>query len=553
MLGEWLRKPTGATSVVFVHGILSSGETCWRHANGNYWPELLKQELDLTSLGIYVYTYQTGFTSGTYSLSNVVDDLKERFFKLDGIADSNKVVFVCHSMGGIVVRKLIVERVNDFLDRNIEVGLYLIASPSLGSEYAKWLELIAQFAGHEQAKALKFSQDNQWLNDLDRSFINLKESNRLKIYGKELLEDKFVTLKRFWRKQVVEPFSGNRYFGESLKVAGSDHFSIAKPQDKEADQHRLLLKFIKKLGYSQAPTKSLTEQNDVDSKIFTLKVSKTSISGDDTFICKVRDQIKRILATSKPAALTLREALLKNQPPDFAPEEVLIPNHGSVSPESAIRKWRNTVQATLEQARDNRAEIKQCASDIMGWLILLCVDGNRLQQDGASFIDMDKATEIVIPVKTQAGIEVFVARLQERSAKFQLKGTDKALGEGYVDPADLELGLLKPDCLLEIKKLVYIQVFKKEPSLSEDWLRRLRYTLEFDFEDRNKMYYLSLSRTRQTELVDMIKQLKVDLPHLRILITGTSDSGGDYSILIMDESRLEALVLAFLTTLVQFP
>ena len=52
MHGEWLRKPTGPTSVVFVHGILSSGEKCWRHANGAYWPELLNHEPDLASLGI---------------------------------------------------------------------------------------------------------------------------------------------------------------------------------------------------------------------------------------------------------------------------------------------------------------------------------------------------------------------------------------------------------------------------------------------------------------------------------------------------------------------
>jgi hypothetical protein len=244
MKGEWLRKPTGATSVVFVHGILSSGEVCWRHANGSYWPELLNNEPEFNALGIYVYSYQTGFGSGSYSLSNVVDDLKERVFTLDKIADSQKIIFVCHSMGGIVVRKFLVERVNDLLDRQIEVGLYLVASPSLGSEYANWLEPIAKFAGHAQAQALRFSQDNQWLNDLDKTFINLKESHRLNMRGKELIEDQFVTLKFLFRKQVVPPFSGARYFGESFKVAGSNHSSIAKPQDKDAVQHRLLMAFI---------------------------------------------------------------------------------------------------------------------------------------------------------------------------------------------------------------------------------------------------------------------------------------------------------------------
>jgi len=259
MRGEWIRKPTGITSVVFVHGIISSGEDCWKHSNGSYWPELLKNEPDFQSIGIYVYSYQTGFFSGSYSLSDAVDDLKERFFNLDGVADNQNIVFVCHSMGGIVVRKFIVERFHDLLERNIEIGLYLVASPSLGSNYANWLEPIAIFLGHEQALALRFSQDNCWLNDLDKTFNNLKESDRLKMQGKELVEDKFVTFEHSWKflkirlkflkyllKPVVQPFTGARYFGESYKVPNSDHFSIAKPEHKEADQHRLLKDFIQK-------------------------------------------------------------------------------------------------------------------------------------------------------------------------------------------------------------------------------------------------------------------------------------------------------------------
>src|SRR5665647_2165407 len=103
MHGKWVRKPAGDTSVVFVHGILSSGETCWRHENGAYWPELLKDEQEFPALGIYVYTYETGIFSGSYSLNDVVDDLKERLLTLDRVVDNRRLVFVCHSMGGVVV------------------------------------------------------------------------------------------------------------------------------------------------------------------------------------------------------------------------------------------------------------------------------------------------------------------------------------------------------------------------------------------------------------------------------------------------------------------
>jgi hypothetical protein len=87
MKGEWIRKPAEGTTVVFVHGILSSGESCWRHSNGAYCPDLLKDESELQSLGIYVYTYETGFSSGSYSLSDVVDDLKERLLTVDHVAE----------------------------------------------------------------------------------------------------------------------------------------------------------------------------------------------------------------------------------------------------------------------------------------------------------------------------------------------------------------------------------------------------------------------------------------------------------------------------------
>ena len=244
MKAEWIRKPQAGTSVIFVHGILSSGETCWHHDNGSYWPELLQNESELQSLGIYVFTYQTDFFSGSYCLSDIVDALKEHM-RLDGVLQSDRLIFVCHSMGGIVVRKFLVERVTELIERKTEIGLFLVASPSLGSSYADWLSPLARLFGHAQADAVRFVRGNEWLQNLDKEFTNLKEAGRLKIKGKEIVEDKFVVLKGLLRKQVVEPFSGARYFGEPFKVPKSDHSSIAKPEDRDAIQHRLLREFIK--------------------------------------------------------------------------------------------------------------------------------------------------------------------------------------------------------------------------------------------------------------------------------------------------------------------
>lgn len=252
MQGQWIQRPQQNKTVIFVHGILSSSESCWTYKKGVFWFKkrvawfnLLKDEEELKGLGIYTFSYNTGIFSGTYSLNDVVTAFKEQL-KLDKVLQPNKqLIFVCHSMGGIVVRKFIVERQTELINLNLEIGLFLVASPSLGSGYANILRKFAEIFNHTQANALRFSQMNIWLNGLDTEFMNFKEAKHLPLIGKELIEDKFIVKKLFFIPQIVKPFSGARYFGEHFKVANSDHSSIAKPENKQAIQHRLLCDFIK--------------------------------------------------------------------------------------------------------------------------------------------------------------------------------------------------------------------------------------------------------------------------------------------------------------------
>lgn len=243
MNGEWLRRPEFGVTVVFVHGVLSSGKTCWLNPNGTYWPTLVLDDEKSRGVGVYVFSYRTDFFCRNYHLGDAVDALKE-FMRLDDVLKCRTLVFVAHSMGGLVVRKFLVERTADLQDADVSVGLFLVASPSLGSGYANLLAPLARFLGHSQADALRFSQSNTWLMDLDKQFTNLKENRAIQLFGKELIEDKFVTLPAFIGTQVVQPFSGARYFGEPFKIPDSDHFSIAKPSSKDAIQHRQLMRFI---------------------------------------------------------------------------------------------------------------------------------------------------------------------------------------------------------------------------------------------------------------------------------------------------------------------
>jgi pSer/pThr/pTyr-binding forkhead associated (FHA) protein len=256
--GAWLRRPGDGTAIVFVHGLLSDGDGCWRSDNSAYWPDLLAHEDSLAKSGIYVFSYRSAVFSGGYSIGDAVEALKA-YLELDGLLTLRTLVFVCHSMGGIVARQFLVTRQATLIANSTRIGLFLVASPSLGSGYANLFSVLATALGHAQGIALRFSQDNLWLNDLDRNFMNLKESKHLAISGQELIEDTFVVSQKLIGKQVVEPFSGSRYFGESIKIPGSDHFTIAKPSGRDALQHRLLVQFVQ--GCRSAATVGPTQQD----------------------------------------------------------------------------------------------------------------------------------------------------------------------------------------------------------------------------------------------------------------------------------------------------
>ena len=253
MKGRWIQDAGVDAAIVFIHGILSDGEECWKHENGTFWPELIAEEAALSSVGVYLFKYKTGVFSATYSLGDAVDSLGEHL-RLDNVLSRRQIIFVCHSMGGIVARRFLVKNAVELIDADKEFGLFLIASPSLGAKYANWLRPMARLLGHTQADILRFSQTNTWLNDLDRDFMKLRDSNRLKISGKELVEDQFIVARGIWHRQVVEPPSGARYFGNSTKIPNSDHSSIVRVEDGSTHQHRLLLEFVRELLSSNQST-----------------------------------------------------------------------------------------------------------------------------------------------------------------------------------------------------------------------------------------------------------------------------------------------------------
>jgi pimeloyl-ACP methyl ester carboxylesterase len=238
-----LRDGSGRGAVIFIHGVLSSTTECWTNKNGISWPGLLLSERGLEGFGVYTFDYETSLFSGGYSIDDAVSSLHE-WLKSLGLLGKVPLVFVCHSMGGIIARRLVTRRAADF--SNAPVGLFLVASPSLGSRYASMLSPVLSLFKHSQGSVLSYVDDNPWIESLDRDFKDMKEEGRVAVFGKELSESRFLASQPWISLgNIVTNLSAERYFGQPLKVAHADHKSISKPASADSIQHRTLCNFLK--------------------------------------------------------------------------------------------------------------------------------------------------------------------------------------------------------------------------------------------------------------------------------------------------------------------
>jgi pimeloyl-ACP methyl ester carboxylesterase len=101
----YVRRAGYNTVVVFVHGIFGNAKTTWTNSQtGAYWPELIKGDNQhFKDTDIYVHSFASPYLSRAYPIDDLIEDMRITFEK-DQVMQHNEVVFLCHSMGGLIVR-----------------------------------------------------------------------------------------------------------------------------------------------------------------------------------------------------------------------------------------------------------------------------------------------------------------------------------------------------------------------------------------------------------------------------------------------------------------
>jgi tetratricopeptide (TPR) repeat protein len=122
------------TVIVFVHGGAGSAQGTWKSAEADRsWPEMMAADEAFRGASIFVYSYASPWFRKALSVPQLGVDMRT-VLSDRGVLDHRNIVFVAHSMGGLVVKEFLL-RFSEHVARTRFV--YFLGVPSKGTELTR--------------------------------------------------------------------------------------------------------------------------------------------------------------------------------------------------------------------------------------------------------------------------------------------------------------------------------------------------------------------------------------------------------------------------------
>jgi pimeloyl-ACP methyl ester carboxylesterase len=230
---KYVRRSDNDTVIVFVHGVLGDGVSTWTNENGAYWPDLLKKDHTFDGADIYVVSYPTGLWA-TLSIDELAENMRTTLIA-DGITAYKKIIFLSHSMGGLVTRAYLL-KYPDVAART--AFAYFFSSPTTGAELASLALYILKNAQISQMKSMDAAD---YLANLYRQWVDAGFA-----FPSYCAYEK--------RNQIVSMASAAALCTGWVDPIDTDHVNIVKPANESSMAYKSFkaayMKVFKKAGHS---------------------------------------------------------------------------------------------------------------------------------------------------------------------------------------------------------------------------------------------------------------------------------------------------------------
>ena len=244
-IASW--KGTPRASVVFVHGLGGHVYNTWRRApDDTFWPLWLAR--DVEGLAVYSLAYEAP-ASNWLGTSMPLQDRAVNIFEVlltePGLR-TGPVIFVCHSLGGLIVKKVLLNlqqqairrpEAADLLERVTEV--VFAATPHTGSAHATWLDRL-RFLAWPSSIARALVANDPSLRDINVAYRGLADDRRSMLRHQIFYETRGTPAGSIVDEASADP----GLTGDPPVPIDADHISIVKPQDRSSLLYARVRQFV---------------------------------------------------------------------------------------------------------------------------------------------------------------------------------------------------------------------------------------------------------------------------------------------------------------------
>ncbi len=533
-------KPDGSITVeprlniIFVHGLGGDPISTWCHEggvdDGHFWLKGIAEEIE----GAAVYTlgypadkaaWNTGWPierAATAVLDKLMSSRELRK------APDARIAFVCHSLGGLIVKKLVLQAHLDrgqapnkgkFLDRI--AGVAFLATPHAGSIIANVAEAAHWFVS-KSVHDLKAS---------DEALLALGHDYRNRVANKDvrIRHRVYYETVGMWGPKVVTPVSADPGLPDTRPVpVERDHLNICKPESRDDPVYEGVLAFLQDevLGLSGARYKSTTGQRSLSLDRYVSKVEQLLLLAPEA--------IKRI---EKCLANVLEERGVT--PGDDWKSRLAAPEHQAKRLGEVLVKGELTARDVCETLVNAFQECPQKGDekDVVLKVLFCCLPVYYNVENAEEIrIKLESGQEALVKLRAARSetAEFLMAAVDERPARLEHTAKGEGVGKNKIpNPPVLGLETPKAEELIKAAEDHAIEIFGHKNERRRPGREAIKIVLS-EKAKRNKLYFLFRGDEQYSEhLDDIAKDVRKELPDVVTLMLSRDDKDCDDDFVFM--------------------
>ncbi|KAL4957901.1 hypothetical protein BDW69DRAFT_180144 [Aspergillus filifer] len=239
--------------IVAIHGLNpknkeNHAERTWEASNGKMWlRDFLPKQLPQARILLFGYNSNVSIQSSSAGVREQAQYLLNRLWLERQGCETRPIIFIAHSLGGILVKEALVQAKLGHTYQSIQTstyGIVFFGTPHRGSHLAKLGETLAK-----AVRAFLRTPNNTFINALKENDLY---ANELSANFQQLLEDyKYInfyeTLPLRSLGIIVEKSSSTLGLPDSRELAVAllgDHESICRYMDEEDDNYKHVSRLI---------------------------------------------------------------------------------------------------------------------------------------------------------------------------------------------------------------------------------------------------------------------------------------------------------------------